>query len=160
VASANLCCRVVRLQYAEDVTLGIFEVGEPANARNWHFRQGLCATLRPDICDGRVNVRYTDGANISNDRITIDRPLALHNGPVDARLAIRAGSNRPVIPGAFPFGNLPVKDLSIECRRPFRIVRVDFKMNHSRHRLSFLSEVFKPPYLRTLAKSARPAYSL
>jgi hypothetical protein len=127
------------LHQAENVSLGVLAISQPANSGNGHL--GKCdhaATgLRP--LEILINRRDIHGANVGNDRLAIDGTPALDQTSVDAGLTIRTDLDKPVGLRAIPLCELPLKNVPIESDGAVWIVRMNLEMNYSWHGIfSFL----------------------
>src|SRR5512133_306635 len=123
------------LHGAEDVALGVLEVGEGADVLELLAIDDLLAA---GVGDGRLDrgeVVDAHGAHERGDRLAVDGAAALDDGAVDARLAVRAGGDEPVVDrSALPAPDLPVEDALVEALGPIGIGGVDLEVHDAAHR--------------------------
>src|SRR5438552_12691862 len=87
-----------RLKHAEDVALGIFAIGERADAGDFHFVRGHGSAGIFDFGEGGVDVFDAHGADERIDRCTVRRAVATpwSEAAVDARHT-RAGPDYSIV---------------------------------------------------------------
>src|SRR4051794_12467824 len=123
------------LHGAEDVALGVLEVGEGADVLELLAIDDLLATRLGYRRLDRAEVVDAYGAHEGGDRRAVDGAAALDDGAVDARLAVRAGGDQAVVDrSALPALDLPVEDALVEALRAVGIGSVDLEVHDAAHR--------------------------
>src|SRR5919198_5734198 len=110
------------LHGAEDVALGVLEVGEGADALELlAIGDLLAAGLRHARLD-RGEVVDVDRADERGDRLAVDAAAALDDRAVDAGLPVVAGGDEAVVDRRpLPAADLPAEDAPVEALGPVGI---------------------------------------
>src|SRR5579884_752464 len=123
-----LASRLVGLDDAEAVALGVLEVGQVADSRNRHLWGSHCPARLLDLVHELIHRGHVDGGyHLTRSFLSRRQPS------IDPWLILWTGGDEPVLLCPFPLLERPIKDGTIELDRPFRILRRHVEMHHPRH---------------------------